>query len=102
MTPKEIYKVLSEASIDFDVVEVFEGARIIRIAVDDITDEQRSFMQAYAHNVAKASQDDLLYFFRHKDTADDLSDLHHWWACVEDVWLMWRGAIAFATRGKPC
>lgn len=36
MTPKELYEMLDEAGLDYEVVEVFEGARFIRVVVDEV------------------------------------------------------------------
>jgi UTP-glucose-1-phosphate uridylyltransferase len=38
MTPKEMYDLLDKAEIDYEVVEIFEGVRIVRILVDEETD----------------------------------------------------------------
>jgi hypothetical protein len=35
MTPQELYKILDDAGLDYEVVEVFEGARWIRFIVDE-------------------------------------------------------------------
>ena len=35
MTPKEMYEVLDKAEIDYEVVEIFEGVRSVRIEVDE-------------------------------------------------------------------
>jgi hypothetical protein len=39
MTAEEIYKVLDDAGIDFEVVESFEGARWLRFVVDETEGE---------------------------------------------------------------
>jgi hypothetical protein len=35
MTAQEIYNLLDAAGVDFEVVEIFEGARVISFRVDD-------------------------------------------------------------------
>ena len=39
MNSMTLYKLLSEHGIDFDVVEIFEGVRLIRVCVDEPTDD---------------------------------------------------------------
>jgi hypothetical protein len=39
MTAQELYDLLDEAGIDYEVVEIFEGTRCIRVEVDEVTDE---------------------------------------------------------------
>ena len=77
----------------------------IEINVDDEpqyqpTPEETAFIFAYQRNIGKASKDDLLYFFKHKDNADDMSDNIHWWVGVEDAWLMWLDAWNFVQGEK--
>lgn len=45
LTAKEIYNLLDTAGIDFEVIEIFEGARFLRIEVDDakLEDTHRQF-----------------------------------------------------------
>ena len=33
MTAQEVYELLDKAGIDFEVVEIFEGVRILRVVV---------------------------------------------------------------------
>jgi hypothetical protein len=40
MTAEELYALLDKAGIDYEVVEIFEGARFLRVLVDDETDEE--------------------------------------------------------------
>ena len=40
MTPDELYKLLDKADVDYDVVEIFEGIRILRVVVDEETDDE--------------------------------------------------------------
>lgn len=35
MTPKELYKLLDDADVEYEVVEIFEGARFIRVEVEE-------------------------------------------------------------------
>jgi hypothetical protein len=35
MTAMEIYELLNKAAVDFEVVEIFEGSRFIRIEVEE-------------------------------------------------------------------
>ena len=35
MTPQELYELLDKAGLDYEVVEVFEGARWIRFDVEE-------------------------------------------------------------------
>jgi hypothetical protein len=37
MTPEEMYELLDLAEIDYEVVEIFEGVRIVRIYVQEET-----------------------------------------------------------------
>jgi hypothetical protein len=39
MTAMEIYDLLNRANIEYEVVEIFEGVRIISIQVDEEIDE---------------------------------------------------------------
>jgi len=72
----------------------------VELNVDDTpqytpTPEETAFMYAYQRNIGKATKDELLYYFKHKDDADDMSDCIHWWVGVEDAWLMWLDAWKF-------
>lgn len=40
MTPKQLYDLLDRADIEYEIVEIFEGVRILRIVVDDETEEE--------------------------------------------------------------
>ena len=35
MTPSELYDALDRAGVDYEIVEIFEGVRVIRVQVDD-------------------------------------------------------------------
>jgi len=40
MTPKEMYDLLDKAGIDYEVVEIFEGVRILRVVVyEEVEDD---------------------------------------------------------------
>jgi hypothetical protein len=39
MTAQEVYEALDKAGIDYEVVEVFEGARWLRIEVEEEDDQ---------------------------------------------------------------
>ena len=35
MTPQELYKALDDADLDYEVVEIFDGARWVRFLIDE-------------------------------------------------------------------
>lgn len=39
MTAMELYEALDKAGIDFEVVEIFDGLRVISIMVDEVSDD---------------------------------------------------------------
>jgi len=39
MTANEVYEILDREGIDFDVIEIFEGFRVIHINVDEEQEE---------------------------------------------------------------
>lgn len=39
MTPKELYELLDKAGFEYDIVEIFEGVRVLRIEVEDGDEE---------------------------------------------------------------
>ena len=39
MTAQEMYELLDKAGIDYEVVEVFEGARFLRVVVDEAEED---------------------------------------------------------------
>ena len=41
MTPKELFKVLDKADLDYEVVEIFEGARWVRFSIDEEEDDEK-------------------------------------------------------------
>jgi len=59
------------------------------------TPEEASFMVAYLRNVGSASAADVLMFLEYKGDECIDKDSYHWWAGVEDAWLMWQDAIKF-------
>ena len=40
MTAYELYEALDKAGIDFDIVEIEDGLRVISIMVDEVSDEE--------------------------------------------------------------
>ena len=40
MTPDELYALLDKAGIEYEVVEIFEGARWLRIEVEEVDETQ--------------------------------------------------------------
>jgi hypothetical protein len=40
MTPLELYEVLNQAGVDYEVIEIFEGARFLRIVVEEPEENQ--------------------------------------------------------------
>jgi hypothetical protein len=39
MTAQELYETLDKAGIDFEVIQIFEGARFIRVEVEEEDEE---------------------------------------------------------------
>ena len=39
MTAMELYELLNNASVDYEVVEIFEGVRFVRVVVEEEEDE---------------------------------------------------------------
>ena len=39
MTAEELYELLDKAGIEYDLVEIFEGVRIVRIEVDEESED---------------------------------------------------------------
>jgi hypothetical protein len=39
MTAQELYKALDTAGIEYEVVEIFEGVRFVRVEVEESEDE---------------------------------------------------------------
>ena len=40
MSPFDLYELLDKAGIDYEIVEIFEGARVLSFMVDEPTDEE--------------------------------------------------------------
>jgi hypothetical protein len=40
MTPQELYNLLVEAGVEYEIVEIFEGARILNIEVEEPVEEE--------------------------------------------------------------
>ena len=40
MTPQELYELLNNAGVEYEVVEIFEGARFIRVEVQEEEEEK--------------------------------------------------------------
>jgi hypothetical protein len=40
MSPFNLYELLDKAGIDYEIVEIFEGVRVLSIVVDEPTDEE--------------------------------------------------------------
>jgi hypothetical protein len=40
MTPKELYELLDKAGLEYEIVEIFEGVRVLRIEVEDGDEEE--------------------------------------------------------------
>ena len=40
MTPTQLYDLLEKADIEYEIVEIFEGVRILSIEVDDNKEEK--------------------------------------------------------------
>ena len=39
MTAKELYELLDRAGVDYEVIEIFEGSRFIRVEVEEEKEE---------------------------------------------------------------
>lgn len=42
MTPKELYELLDKAGVDYEVVDIYEGLRILRVIVLEEVEEDES------------------------------------------------------------
>lgn len=40
MTPQELYDLLDKAGVDYEVIEIFEGARFLRIVVEETEENE--------------------------------------------------------------
>lgn len=106
MTPKEMYKTLDNAGLEYDVVEVFEGTRLIRIAVDEytLTPEQKEFVDAYLTCVANADEEECIAFFEEDAPSDGDAFTESYGLCtyssIMDAWCVWQRATDYARRAK--
>lgn len=108
MTPKEMCRALDIAGIEFEIIEIFEGSRLIRIEVDDEpykpTPEQAAFIEAYLTCVASASEEECLAFFEEDAPADGDKFSDNWgthtYSTIMDAWCVWKQAIDYA-RSNP-
>ena len=39
MTPMELYELLNNAGVDYEVTEIFEGVRYVRVIVEEESEE---------------------------------------------------------------
>ena len=39
MTAQELYELLDKAGVDYELVEIFEGARFLRVVVDEAEED---------------------------------------------------------------
>jgi hypothetical protein len=39
MTPEELYELLDKAGVDYEVIEIFEGSRFLRVEVEEPEEE---------------------------------------------------------------
>ena len=42
MTPQELYELLDKAGVDYEVVDIYEGLRILRVVVLEEVEEDES------------------------------------------------------------
>jgi hypothetical protein len=40
MTPMELYELLNKAGVDYEVVEIFEGVRLVRVVVEEEEEDE--------------------------------------------------------------
>ena len=40
MKPQELYELLDKAGVDYEVIEIFEGVRFIRVVVEEEESEE--------------------------------------------------------------
>jgi len=107
MTPQEMFKALDTAGIDFDVVEVFEGVRLIRVTVDEVfepSDEQKAFIDAYLTCVASASEEECIAFFAEDAPSDGDKFTDNYglgtYSSIMDAWCVWQQAMSYARSNK--
>jgi hypothetical protein len=100
MTPRELFKTLDAANLAYEVVEIFEGTRLVRIEVDDTpyvpTPEQAAFIDAYLTCVASASEEECIAFFEEDAPGDGDAFTENYGLCtyssIMDAWCVWQRA----------
>ena len=40
MTPQELYALLDKAGVDYEVIEIFEGSRFLRVVVYEVDEDE--------------------------------------------------------------
>ena len=45
MSPFDLYELLDKAGIDYEIIEIFEGVRVLSFVVDEPTDEEPTSRQ---------------------------------------------------------
>jgi len=107
MTPQEIFRVLDTAGIEFEIVEVFEGVRLIRVAVEEpfeLTDEQKAFIDAYLTCVAEEDEETCIAFFEEDAPSDGDAFTEKWglgaYSSIMDAWCVWQRATDYAKGAK--
>lgn len=72
-----------------------------------LTHEQNAFLKAYRLCMGSAPNEDIYYFFQHKDIIETLNDYRQehlmregaeYWTHIEDAWLLWLEAIEYANK----
>ena len=92
---KDFAEVLALDAFDITKARMGDGEVYDTQLVFEPTLEEAAFMEAYLRNVASASRENVLLFLEyHADGGID-KDSFHWWAGVEDAWLMWQDAKKF-------
>lgn len=110
MTPEEMYKVLDDAGLEYEIVEIFEGTRIVRIEVDDEEDEfeptpeQKAFIDAYLTCVAEEDEETCMAFFAEDAPSDGDAFTEKWslgaYSSIMDAWCVWQRAQDYARGNK--
>ena len=91
----------NRALYEFDITKarMGEGEVYDTQLVYEPTPEEDAFLASYCRNVAQATDTEVLFFLEHKKGDSINKDSYHWWAGVEDAWLMWQDAKKF-TQGE--
>lgn len=42
MTPQELYELLNNAGVEYEVTEIFEGVRYLRVVVSELNEESEA------------------------------------------------------------